>query len=337
MSKVAEIWVLTDGRAGNEAQALGLAEAFGRLQPTNISVKRISLKSWAAVLPPKIAVGMGARREGWPFIGLSQGAEDLRWPWPDMVIGAGRRSVAVTAALRKLYGVAAVQILNPQCDPTLFDAIVVPDHDRIAGANVLKTVGAVNRLTAVTVRMAAAELNIPPATKPHLAVLIGGPSRSATFSDADQKRLLLALESLGQSHALIVSASRRTPDSFSKALAECLQDRGMFWSGEGPNPYPGMLASAEAVLVTEDSVNMASEAATIGLPVHIFPLTRVASKIASFHESLIARGASRRFTGTINTWTYEPLTEADRIAGDLIRRGLLPTPQEPGGLREAHG
>jgi len=63
----------------------------------------------------------------------------------------------------------------------------------------------------------------------------------------------------------------------------------------------------------------------------------VAAKFAAFHETLAARGASRRFTGSIENWSYEPLAEADRIAGDLMRRGLLPTSQEPGGLAEALG
>ena len=325
MSKITDIWVLTDGRAGNEAQALGLAEAIGRLCPVQITLKRIALKKWAGMIPPKLAVGLGARARGWPFSGLEDGAEDLRWPWPDLVIGAGRRSAVVVAALRRLHGVSAVQILNPQCDPMLFDAIVVPQHDRIAGGNVMTTLGAVNRLTAEGVQIAARDWATTdvPIGKPRLAVLVGGPSRSATFSDADQRRLLLTLESLGQSYGLVVTTSRRTPDSLVGRLRDCLEGRGYFWSGEGANPYPAMLAGAEAVLVTEDSVNMASEAATIGLPVHVFPLTKVNAKFAAFHDALGAHGASRRFTGAISTWDYSALAEADRVAGDLIRRGIV--------------
>src|SRR5690606_33209982 len=107
-----------------------------------------------------------------------------------------------------------------------------------------------------------------------------------------------------------------------RRLAAVLPD-AFVWNGAGENPYPGLLGHADAVLVTEDSVSMASEAATTGLPVHIFPLGRVAPKIRRFHESLTARGASRRFTGAIARWSYEPLAEADRIAGDLVRRGVI--------------
>ena len=68
---------------------------------------------------------------------------------------------------------------------------------------------------------------------------------------------------------------------------------------------------------------MASEAATAGLPVHVFAISRVAPKIARFHASLAERGASRRFTGAIGQWSYAPLAEADRIAGELVRRGVV--------------
>jgi mitochondrial fission protein ELM1 len=81
-----------------------------------------------------------------------------------------------------------------------------------------------------------------------------------------------------------------------------------------------MLGHADAVLVTEDSVNMASEAATLGLPVHIFPITSVARKLRAFHRHLAAHGASRKFDGAIATWTYPPLGEADRVAGEILSR-----------------
>jgi transcription elongation factor GreA len=42
------IWAVSDGRAGIEAQALGLAEAVARLRPAHIAVKRIGWRSaWA--------------------------------------------------------------------------------------------------------------------------------------------------------------------------------------------------------------------------------------------------------------------------------------------------
>jgi mitochondrial fission protein ELM1 len=77
------------------------------------------------------------------------------------------------------------------------------------------------------------------------------------------------------------------------------------------------------VLVTDDSVNMASEAASTGKPVHVFPLARVSPKIHRFHATLEAQGAMRRFEGVIGDWNYPPLAEADRVAAEVDKRLLM--------------
>jgi mitochondrial fission protein ELM1 len=91
-----------------------------------------------------------------------------------------------------------------------------------------------------------------------------------------------------------------------------------------------LLGLAEAVVVTEDSVNMLSEAATSGLPLHIFRLSRTSPKIAAFCADLIARGAARPFEGRIQQWRYTPLGEADRIAAEVVARGLISTVSDLG-------
>ena len=331
MAEGLQVWVITDGRAGNVAQAMGLAEAIARARPTTITQKPIALKPWAARIPPWLSWRLGARARGWPFTGLAEGRESLHRPWPDLVIGAGRRAAPIVAALRRLHGISAVQLLSPQMPARSFDAVIVPDHDDLTGGNVLRTTGALTRMTPATIADAAAPWAAVFGALPHprIAVLVGGPSRSSGFGQADADRLVTALRALAADHGLMITPSRRTPPDLIDRMAD-LGPGAWAWRGEGDNPYPGLLGHADAVLVTEESVNMASEAATTGLPVHIFPVTNPAPKIARFHESLAAIGASRRFTGRIEQWSYEPLAEADRIAADLIRRGIVPSENDAG-------
>lgn len=320
MSERLQIWVVTDGRAGNRAQAMGLAEAIGRLCPADIAERPVELKRWAAAVPPRVSwllTGLA----GWPFAGLSGAA--FGPPWPDLVIGAGRRSAPVVAALRRQHASRAVQLLSPQMPASAFDAVVVPGHDSLSGENVINSIGALNRLTPATIANAARDWTDTFAAlpAPRVAVLVGGPSRSSGFDRADGDRLIEALKVLARTHSLMITPSRRTPPDLAVALTG-LGPATWSWSGDGANPYPGLLGHADAVLVTEDSVNMASEAATTGLPVHVFPVTRPARKIIRFHETLTERGASRRFVGTVQTWTYAPLAETDRIAAELIARRI---------------
>ena len=322
------LWVLSDGRPGHENQALGLAEALARRRPAAVVLRRMRLAGWAALVPASLSWRLTGRVADWPFSGLVEGAEALVPPWPAVVIGAGRRVAPVAAALRRRHDVAAVQILDPQMPPRAFDAVVVPEHDRLArarsAANVVRCVGAPNRLTPMAIAEAAScwAERLARLRRPRLAVLIGGPGRSARFGEKQAAELAVALETLAGGHGLMVTGSPRTPQGLLRRLAACLPG-DFVWDGAGENPYPGLLGHADAVLVTEDSVSMASEAATTGLPVHVFPVGGVAPKIRRFHEGLTARGVSRPFTGGISRWSYEPLAEADRIAGDLVRRGVV--------------
>ncbi len=320
-----KIWVLTDGRAGNEAQALGLAEAIARRRPAAITVRRVAPKTWTARLPARMWHALGAREGGWPFTAYGPRVRRIRPPWPDLVIGAGRRIAPLVAALRQLYGVKVVQILDPRVPFVGFDLVAVPEHDRVTGPNVVATVGSIGRMTPDTVAAAAEPWRdrLAGLPRPRVAVLLGGPSASARFGGGAAGRLSEALQGLAeQGHGLMVTPSRRTPDGLVARLHDLLGDRALVWDRTGANPYPGILGLADAVLVTQDSVNMASEAASTGKPVHIFPLNRVSAKLRAFHATLEARGATRRFEGKIEAWNYPPLAEADRVAAEVDARLL---------------
>ncbi len=320
-----KIWVVTDGRTGNEAQALGLAEAIARRRPARITLRRVAPKAWTARLPAQLWHALGAREGGWPFTAYNARVRRIKPPWPDLVIGAGRRIAPLVAALRTLHGLKVVQILDPRIPLADFDLVAVPEHDQVTGPNVVATVGSIGRTTPDIVAHAAEPWRdrFAPLPRPRVAVLLGGPSASARFSGGAAGRLSVALQALAdQGHGLMVTPSQRTPEGLVARLHDLLGDRAFVWDGTGANPYPGILGLADAVLVTEDSVNMASEAASAGKPVHIFPLNRVSARIHRFHATLASHGAARRFEGAIETWEYPALAEADRVAAEVDARLL---------------
>ena len=312
------VWALSDGRAGNESQARGLAEAIARRHGVAVRVLRAPLRAWAARLPAPVLAALPAWPFGMPYAALApEGRGALAPPWPEIVVSAGRRIAPISAALRRDHGLRVVHLLDPKMRPDRFDALVVPAHDTLRGATVLTTLGALNALRPPE--------DPRPTETPTLAVLIGGPSRSAEFTDADTARLAEHLIALSEHFRLVVTASRRTPPTILALLRAHVPGITLWAPGsDAPNPYPAMLWQADAVLVTADSVNMASEAAATGRPVHVFPITRLAPKLVAFHDALVAQGASRAFEGSIEHWTYAPLREADRIADALISMGIVP-------------
>ncbi|SET78143.1 mitochondrial fission ELM1 family protein [Oceanicella actignis] len=296
------IWTLTDGRPGNENPALALAEALARrpggaFEGARIETRRIALRRWAAALPPALWALGGARRGGWPFSGLEDGGAALDRPWPDLLVGAGRRAAPVAAAMRRLSGgrTRAVQILDPRMPLAMFDAVAAPRHDGLRGANVVTTTGSLTRITPQ--RLAQAAAAAPPALRaagaPRLAVLLGGPSRAARMGPGAFGRLGAWLAArAGEGAAVWVTPSRRTPPEGLAALREALGGAGWIWDGRGPNPYEAMLALADEIVVTADSVNMASEAAAAGKPVRVAPADRLAPKLTAFHAALREAGAA---------------------------------------------
>ena len=89
-----------------------------------------------------------------------------------------------------------------------------------------------------------------------------------------------------------------------------------------------MLDQADHIVVTDDSVNMAAEAAATGKPVHVYHWRgqdgrSVSRKFRRFHEALTEHGATRSFSGLMDEWRYRPLKETTRAAKELIRRWRL--------------
>ncbi|WP_157982265.1 mitochondrial fission ELM1 family protein [Oceanicella sp. SM1341] len=306
-----KIRVVTDGRPGNATQALGLAEALARRFPAQIDEHAVRLKPVFRALPQRMAAGFGrfAFRPGPAFEGV-----------PDMVIGAGRRGNLAAAALRR-GGARAVAILDPQMATADFDAVIVPEHDRLRGPNVLTSLGALNRLGG---RALVPPPWLPALPAPRLVLLLGGPSRSARFDRASLARLLEDL-ALFEGWSLLATPSRRTPSWVVPEIRAARPD-AWIWDGEGENPYPGLLGAADAIMVTEDSVNMTSEAAVTGRPVHVSGLGQVDPKFRRFHATLQARGITRPAAEGPGAWSYEPLAETERMAAMLCGRLGFPSP-----------
>lgn len=314
------IWVLTDDRAGNVAQATGVAEALGMPFVT----KEICYTPLAR-LPNVIT---GAR-----LIGLTpESRTGLTPPWPDLVIAAGRRTAPVARWIKRnaQKPVALAQLMNPgRRGADEFDLIAVPQHDCALpngdAANVLRTTGAAHRLTPA--RLAAAGEAWGPRLsglpKPHIAVLVGGATHSRPFPTGLAAELGRRVQALarGAGGTVLLASSRRTGTAAEAALTGAISEpRQVFlWSAGGDNPYTGYLALADAIIVTGDSVSMCTEACAVGRPVYIYaPDGMVAAKHARLHQRLYELGLARPLPETFDAgfaaWHHEPLNPTGEIA-----------------------
>jgi uncharacterized protein len=266
---------VTTGEMGMRTQARGLAEAVAD-EVSEITVER----SWL-----------------WPRPRPSP-------PWPDIMVSCGRRSARWALAAKRASGgeILAVHVQDPRRDAGAFDFVVAMDHDAIApSARVMKVATALHDLTPAKLEAAAAAWadRLGPLGRPLTGVAIGGSLRGRAFTTDDGARLIDGLKRVkeGTGGALAITPSRRTPAAVLGQLEAAFgSDPHVFlWDLAGDNPYRAILASADRLVVTSDSVSMVSEALASGHPVEVLDLGF--GRHVGFIQELVDLGHIRRFEG----------------------------------------
>lgn len=271
---------LTDGSAGMAAQVRALAEAMGmELEEKTITVN----KAWHYL--PNRAVDLGL---GTIFPATQERFDTL----PDIVISCGRKAALVAATLANRPTSSHTQFIHiqdPQMSPKHFNLVIAMEHDRLRGDNVLTVPYALHSITPAALAAAKEQWQgqFGYLRKPWNAILIGGSTRHYRFTQAALQKLIADVEQIDG--ALLITTSRRTGADHIRQLATRWRNNGRvyLYTGEGKNPYLGMLACADHIYVTNDSVNMMSEALAAGKPVSILALQgHVKTKPARFAKRL---------------------------------------------------
>jgi uncharacterized protein len=288
--------IIADGRAGHEAQTLGLAEALG-LDP---DIRRVAPAGLYDLLAPFCPPD-------------PSDAAALARPYPDIALAAGRRTIPALRRLKRDSGgqTFTVYVNAPASGLRTADLIVAPRHDGLTGPNVVSFLTPPNRVTPerLAAARAAPDPRIAALPRPRVAILAG----SAAGVDQDLDHIASVL--LAAKHGVMATPSRRTPPELVRKLKEALDaPGGWFWDGAGENPYFSMLANADRVIVTGDSVNMTGEAVATGAPVHVILPRAPRRKLATYLTELEAVGAVRFWRGPFDNWIYQPINSTPMIA-----------------------
>ncbi len=296
--------VLCSAYAGLRNQGLGLAEAAG-VAPRVEEIRAMGL--WRQVPPA-----------WWP---APVAARMVSPPPERLAIGVGGAGAAVVAALRR-RGHLAVQVQHPRMPLDRFDLIVANRHDEIAGPNVVMTRTALHRATAA--RLAEARgvwgprlAHLP---RPLVSVLVGGSNGRFRLEAREGEGLAGAIAGMMRRDrvGVAVTPSRRTAPAARAALEATLGPLGAWvWDMEGENPYFGLLACADAIVVTIDSISMVSEAVATEAPVLLASLPGRSRRIALFLRGLREAGRVRDFAGRMESWGVTPLDDTG-LAGEAL-------------------
>jgi len=308
------VWYMTTGEAGFRTQARGLAKALSETPRELVVDLRVPWR------------GLPGRWAPFPMAGMTKDSDRLAPPWPDVLISCGRRAAALSIAVRRLSRgrTLTVHVQNPLTAVSAFDLVAPMVHDRVKGANVLAVASALHDITPAVLAQAAEAWRerLTEPGRPLIGVMLGGATRSHPFEASEAARFADQLSDLiGQSGArLAVTPSRRTPAPIRALFEARFADNpdAFVWTMEGDNPYRGILALSDRLVVTSDSVSMISEALATSHPVEVFG-PNGGRRHTEFLQGVIAQGLVRRFTGALEPGPQRaPLNATETVATAVL-------------------
>ncbi|GBR71626.1 mitochondrial fission ELM1 family protein [Gluconobacter kanchanaburiensis] len=303
--------IIAEDFAGMRAQGAGLAEKAG----LHWEFRPVRIHPFWSRFPARY----------WPAPLLHVDPIEIP-PDTDLIICIGGTGGVIGRAVARREGLPVVQIQNPRISVRKFDLVVANTHDGIAGQNVLISRNALHPVTPQKLIQARCEWNgrLKQDGRPLLSVLIGG--ANGRFSLGEAEAHLMAQEiiafTMRNTMQAVLTPSRRTDPKAVAVFQETLEPHGIaVLTGSGDeNPYMGMLACADMIAVTTDSVSMISEAVATSAPVLIFPLPGRSGRISRFVKTLEDAGRVKWFNPSQPVWPVEPLDDTPSVAREMRRR-----------------
>ena len=215
-------------------------------------------------------------------------------------------------------------------DADRFELSVTPSYCRLpAHPRRVETVTPLHRVTDESIARARTEFapRFSPLAEPRIALLVGGTSGQYAVGPGTAARLgeqaLELAQRLGGS--LLVTTSRRLSAAATAALTRAVGDTAFVhaWHPDDPqNPYLGLLAWADALIITADSESMLAEACSLGKPVFIAPLPiRASFPLLSAAREWVWRRSSSRPRGPRGT--PRPQRGLELLCARAIERGWV--------------
>jgi len=288
------IWVLKDNRPGNYSQAISLAKSL----KIPYKIKEISYNK-LAILPNFLKIGR--------FSTINHNSKKNlinQQQTPDIIISAGRRSALIALDLKKIYrNLKLVHIMNPGKKLIKkFNLIIAPFHDNLKNSNVVSIPGAFSYNDQELINKECKKFSnvFDKIKSPKIALLIGGSSKNNKFTENDIINLKNIINKISNNMKakIIATTSRRTDDLTIKELSKLDNISYFFkWQAGAENPYYAILATADYIITTGDSISMCCEAVNYNKPLYIYLGSNLCSKKhLLFHKKLFELTNSKELT-----------------------------------------
>ena len=303
--------LLTEGLHGMISQTEGLAKALN----FDYIHEKIELNSFWKLIPTSFTPVK-------KFVFKNQIEQDF-----DVIISCGRKSIIPSLFLKKKSKkkIINIHIQNPKISLKHFDFVVCPEHDNLEGPNVLSTKGAIHYLTHKEINNSKDYLlNKLDRDKDVITLILGGPNKYYNYSDENMISIFSIINRMIKEHnlQLVVIPSNRTPKKTIELSKEYFTNNRTVIDVVDKSAYLSSLALSKYLVVTCDSTSMISEAALTGKPVYVamIPALRNDKRFQRFRSLFEKLNIIKILENKLETWNYEKLNEADRIALEIKQK-----------------
>ncbi len=264
------VWVVTGYRAGERSQLIALADLLG----WPCEIKELSYRKTEFTTSLFRGSDLRGIRQ--------QRSSPLTPPWPDLVLSAGMRNEPVGRWIRNQSGgkTRLVHVGRPWADPECFDLVITtPQYPLPRRDNVLCNTMTLSLVSPQWLEEQALQWRgrYTALSGPFTGMLLGGDSGPYTFGRKTALRLAREANHLVRNSggSLLITTSARTSPEVTDVLEQELEvpfDLYRWKKSDGVNPYTGILALSDQLIVSADSISMLSEACTTCKPVYMLDI-----------------------------------------------------------------
>ena len=305
--------LLTQGMHGMISQVEGLAKALD----LDFTHHTVELNNFWKLFPPKMTP-------------VSQNVfKKINTKDFDIIISCGRKSIIPSIYLKKnsLKKITNIHIQDPKVNLNNFSCVIAPEHDGLSGNNVFSTKGALHYLTKKEIDNNNNYLkNRLDNNKEYFTLILGGPTKHYNYSNVNIFKIFNLFDDLVKKYNLqgIIIPSMRTPKNVIELSKEKLSTNSLIVDSVDKKAYLSALSLAKYIAVTCDSTSMISEAAITGKPIYVadLPTKKNDKRIKKFRELFTKLNIIKKLDDKLETWNYETLDEASRIA-NKIKKELI--------------